>query len=89
VPAPTALRLFLARIRERLGWPLILALLAALLIVLVWTLVPADRSLAAPAPPAPVANKSEGKTETPAMGDVSTEPKKKPSPAIPKKSRRR
>ena len=83
-------RTFLARIRDRLGWPLLAVIAGALVILLAIAFTPGDRTLAAPRPETPPAEtKAEPKPDTPAMGEVSTDAPKKPSPAIPKKTRRR
>jgi len=88
---------FFRRIRDRLGWPLLAVIGSGLVILVALALTPGERTMAAPRPEspagAPPASKAEAKadpkTETPAMGESSTEAPKKPSPAIPKKTRRR
>lgn len=81
---------FLMRLRDRLGWPLLATIGAGFLLVLVLALTPGRDTLAAPAPSseaAPAAAKRN--TETPAMGEPANDAPRKPSPAIPKKTRRR
>jgi hypothetical protein len=75
-----------ARLRDRLGWPLLAAIATAVVIVIALTLIPGDRTMAEPAPAAPAA----APAERPSLDDAqSTRPANKPSPAIPKKPRRR
>lgn len=81
---PDLVRLF-ERLRERLGWPLLAVIGAGVLIILLLAFSPGNDTLAAPRPAAPAATKAD----TPAMGEVAPQAPKKPSPAVPKKTRRR
>jgi hypothetical protein len=81
---------FLVRLRDRLGWPLLSVIGAGLLILLVLAFTPGRDTMAAPSPQAELAPAAAKRsTETPALGEPASDAPQKPSPAIPKKKRRR